>query len=108
MDPGYFSRRHFSRLSALALLAVIWPAAAFQQIGIHPLTGRHIAGVCGAGPCAAWLERPEREQEENPEGALDALDLISECNRPLMMRGIAPDTRRKLATGSSRTVSENS
>ncbi|HEY6347650.1 MAG TPA: class I SAM-dependent methyltransferase [Bryobacteraceae bacterium] len=68
-------RRTFSRLSAVTLLAVIWPAAAFQQTGIHPLTGRHIAGVCGAGPCAAWLERPEREQEENPEGALDALDL---------------------------------
>jgi SAM-dependent methyltransferase len=68
-------RRYFLRLTGVALLAVIWPAAAFQETGVHPLTGRHIAGVCGAGPCAAWLERPEREQEENPEAALDALDL---------------------------------
>jgi len=70
------SRRglHFS-LPVVVLLALLWPAAAFQQLGVHPLTGRHIAGVCGAGPCATWLERPEREQEENPEGALDALNL---------------------------------
>jgi SAM-dependent methyltransferase len=60
---------------SVALLAILWPAAAFQQPGVQPLTGRHIAGVCGAGPCATWLERPEREQEENPEGALDALNL---------------------------------
>src|SRR5215469_2672480 len=57
------------------LLAALWTASAFQQPGVHPLTGRHIAGVCGAGPCATWLERPEREQEENPDGALDALNL---------------------------------
>ena len=43
--------------------------------GVHPITGRHIANVCGAGPCATWLERPEREQEENPDAAVDALKL---------------------------------
>jgi SAM-dependent methyltransferase len=43
--------------------------------GVHPLTGRQIAGVCGFGGCETWLERPEREQEENPDGALDALKL---------------------------------
>ncbi|HEY7335411.1 MAG TPA: class I SAM-dependent methyltransferase [Bryobacteraceae bacterium] len=59
----------------LALVMGLWPASAFQQPSIHPLTGRHIAGVCGAGPCATWLERPEREQEEKPEAALDALNL---------------------------------
>jgi len=48
---------------------------AFQTPGVHPITGRQIAGVCGAGGCETWLERPEREQEENPEGALDALNL---------------------------------
>ncbi|SRR5579884_1368411 len=61
-------------LLAVALV-VAWQAAAFQANGIHPITGRHIAGVCGAGPCAVWLERPEREQEENPDGALNALNL---------------------------------
>jgi len=56
----------------LACAAGLW---AFQTPGVHPLTGRQIAGVCGAGGCETWLERPEREQEENPEGALDALNL---------------------------------
>jgi ubiquinone/menaquinone biosynthesis C-methylase UbiE len=40
--------------------------------GEHPVTGRQIAGVMGVQG-ADWLNRPEREQEENPEGALDAL-----------------------------------
>lgn len=43
---------------------------AFQ--GEHPVTGRQIAGVMGVQG-ADWLNRPEREKEENPEGALDAL-----------------------------------
>jgi precorrin-6B methylase 2 len=70
-------RRRVPILAAILLaLASLWTAVAFQQQpGVHPLTGRHIAGVCGAGPCAQWLERPEREQEENPDGALDALNL---------------------------------
>jgi ubiquinone/menaquinone biosynthesis C-methylase UbiE len=40
----------------------------------HPLTGRKIAPVMGAGG-AGWLERGERESEEAPEKALDALSL---------------------------------
>jgi SAM-dependent methyltransferase len=70
------SRHTFQTAACFAiLLAGLWTAFAFQQNGVHPLTGRHIAGVCGAGPCAQWLERPEREQEENPEAALDALNI---------------------------------
>ena len=46
-----------------------WP---FQ--GEHPVTGRKIAGVMGVQG-ADWLNRPEREREENPEGALDALGI---------------------------------
>jgi SAM-dependent methyltransferase len=65
--------------SILASAAGLWTARAFQappaNPGVHPLTGRHIAGVCGFGGCETWLERPEREQEENPDGALDALNL---------------------------------
>src|ERR1700743_2907013 len=45
-------------------------AQGFQ--GDHPVTGRQIAGVMGVQG-ADWLNRPEREREENPEGALDAL-----------------------------------
>lgn len=40
----------------------------------HPLTGRHIAPVMGVGG-AGWLDRPEREAEEHPDQALDALKL---------------------------------
>jgi SAM-dependent methyltransferase len=40
----------------------------------HPLTGREIASVMGAAG-ADWLERPEREAEENPEQALDAIGI---------------------------------
>jgi precorrin-6B methylase 2 len=50
------------------------PVWAFQ--GEHPVTGRKIAGVMGVQG-ADWLNRPEREKEENPEGALDALGIRS-------------------------------
>ncbi len=65
------------RLGLLLLIGCLglWPLPAFQNPGVHPLTGRHFAGVCGSGPCAVWLERPEREQEENPDAAVDALNL---------------------------------
>ena len=72
-------RLGLSLVSALACGAGLWTLRAFQapaaNPGVHPLTGRQIAGVCGFGGCETWLERPEREQEENPEGALDALKL---------------------------------
>ncbi|MGA3189986.1 MAG: class I SAM-dependent methyltransferase [Bryobacteraceae bacterium] len=38
----------------------------------HPLSGRKIAPVMGVGG-ADWLDRSERESEENPDGALDAI-----------------------------------
>ncbi len=40
----------------------------------HPLTGRQIAPVMSADG-AGWLDRPEREAEEAPEQALDALGI---------------------------------
>jgi precorrin-6B methylase 2 len=60
----------------LALLFAVAPAPAYQSTGpaTHPLTGRHIARVMGVGG-ADWLERPERETEENVEGALNAIGL---------------------------------
>ena len=57
-------------LVLLAAAAALAPA--FQAT--HPLTGRHIANVMGFRG-ADWLERPERESEENVEGALDAIEL---------------------------------
>ena len=64
------------RLLRLGLLtAFLWwscPLEAFQTT--HPLTGRRIAPVMGAAG-ADWLDRPERESEENPNLALDALGI---------------------------------
>jgi ubiquinone/menaquinone biosynthesis C-methylase UbiE len=40
----------------------------------HPVTGRHIAPVMGVGG-ADWLVRPEREAEESPDAALDAIGI---------------------------------
>ena len=60
---------------AAGFIALLWAAPlapGFQ--GTHPLTGRQIAHVMGFGG-ANWLERPERESEENVEGALDAIAL---------------------------------
>jgi len=47
-------------------------APAFQSE--HPLTGRRIAPVMGVGG-ADWLERSEREMEEHPDAALDAIGI---------------------------------
>ncbi len=41
---------------------------------VHPITHRRIAQVMGVGG-ADWLVRPEREAEEHPDQALDALKL---------------------------------
>jgi SAM-dependent methyltransferase len=48
--------------------------AIVAEPGVHPITGRHIATVMShAG--ADWLDRPEREREEEPDRAVEALDL---------------------------------
>ena len=56
------------------LLALCSASLFAGQSGQHPVTGRQIAGVMGVQG-ADWLNRPEREKEENPEGALDALKI---------------------------------
>src|SRR5579863_6679716 len=55
-------------------LIALYAASLFAGQGQHPVTGRQIAGVMGMQG-ADWLNRPEREKEENPEGALDALNV---------------------------------
>jgi hypothetical protein len=40
--------------------------------GVHPVSGRRFANVMG-WQGADWLERSERESEEEPDNALDAL-----------------------------------
>jgi predicted methyltransferase len=59
-------------LAGFAALAVLAYQAAAPAT--HPVSGRQIANVMGMGG-ADWLVRPEREVEENPEGALDAMGL---------------------------------
>jgi SAM-dependent methyltransferase len=42
--------------------------------GVHPISGRKYAGVMGPGG-ANWLVRAERETEEAPDAALDAIGI---------------------------------
>lgn len=66
----YSVQRQIRVLALICLLALIPRLDAFQSE--HPLSGRKIAPVMGVGG-ADWLDRNERESEENPDGALDAI-----------------------------------
>jgi ubiquinone/menaquinone biosynthesis C-methylase UbiE len=54
-------------------LLLLLHAAAWAQ-NVHPISGRRYAGVMGVGG-ADWLVRPEREAEEQPDAALDAIGI---------------------------------
>lgn len=56
-------------ISAFLLLAFVCTAEEF-----HPITHRRIAGTMSAAG-AGWLTRPERESEEHPDEALDAIGI---------------------------------
>jgi len=60
----------------LAVLLALSSALAVsaQAPGRHPISGRQFAGVMG-WQGAPWLEREERDIEEAPDTAIDALDL---------------------------------
>lgn len=60
-------------VAAVLLAAAIWTAPGFAQ-SVHPVTGRRIAPVMTMSG-ADWLDREEREQEEQPEKALAELNL---------------------------------
>ena len=66
------SRRVVAVAGMLAAAALVAAAAAAQSR--HPVSGRVIAQVMGYEG-AAWLERPERESEEQPSKAIAALDI---------------------------------
>jgi ubiquinone/menaquinone biosynthesis C-methylase UbiE len=57
----------------LALVAIGVAAQTAVKPGVHPISGRRFATVMG-WQAADWLERSEREQEEQPSRALDALE----------------------------------
>jgi ubiquinone/menaquinone biosynthesis C-methylase UbiE len=58
----------FRCLPGLLLAFQLWAQA------LHPVTGRPIASVMGMGG-APWLVRSERETEEAPDAALDAIGI---------------------------------
>ena len=69
------NNRARSALLFLILVAGTWAGTAFLHAqGTHPVSGRRIASVMGAGG-AAWLDRPEREREEAPSKAIAALKI---------------------------------
>ncbi len=57
-----------------AVVAVTGSASPVLAQGTHPVTGRRIAPVMGVNG-ADWLDREEREREEQPEKAIAALNL---------------------------------
>jgi ubiquinone/menaquinone biosynthesis C-methylase UbiE len=59
-------------LRVICLLLSLYGVGIAQQV--HPVTGRHIAQVMGVGG-ADWLVRSERETEEAPDAALDAIGI---------------------------------
>src|SRR3954447_6425912 len=67
-----FRRRGRALLVLLLLTAGSLAAALLHAQATHPVSGRRIASVMGAGG-AAWLDRPEREREEEPAKAIAAL-----------------------------------
>jgi SAM-dependent methyltransferase len=72
IHPIAWRRRAAAGAGALLVAALVATAAA--QPFRHPVSGRVIAQVMGYEG-AAWLERPEREDEEQPSRAIAALDI---------------------------------
>ncbi|MEO7133144.1 MAG: methyltransferase domain-containing protein [Vicinamibacterales bacterium] len=62
------------RVIAVSVAIVICAGVLLDAQRRHPVSGRVFAPVMGVGG-AGWLERPEREDEEAPSQALDALAL---------------------------------
>jgi len=66
------ANRH--RSVVVTLLLAIAAAVATAQTGVHPLSGRRYAQTMGVEG-ADWLDRSERDQEEEPDHAIDVLKL---------------------------------
>jgi ubiquinone/menaquinone biosynthesis C-methylase UbiE len=60
-------------ISLVAIVATAWILSA-QQRGVHPVSGRVFAQPMGVQG-APWLERDERQQEEEPDRALRILKI---------------------------------
>lgn len=68
------NRRRVAPFAFLMLIAIAGAGVNLHAQAEHPITGRKIAPTMGMGG-ADWLERNEREFEEQPEIALDALGI---------------------------------
>lgn len=73
LNHRWYSVRRSGLLSFVAAFLLLLPGLALAQAE-HPITGRKIAPMMGMGG-ADWLERSERESEEHPEQALDAIGI---------------------------------
>ena len=62
------------RVIAVSIAIVVTAVVLLDAQRRHPVSGRIFAPVMGVGG-AGWLERAEREEEEAPSKAIDALDL---------------------------------
>jgi SAM-dependent methyltransferase len=72
MDPLRKRPWIVASLAGFLLLAAIH--AQQPSPGVHPISGRKFANVMGISG-APWLVRPERIEEEEPDKAIDALQL---------------------------------
>ncbi len=68
--PNRHRRVPFAVFAVVALSV----AALAQATGTHPISGRRYAGVMGHQG-AAWLDRSERDAEEQPARALEAIGI---------------------------------
>jgi SAM-dependent methyltransferase len=66
------SMARFKHLLPLVFVSTTLFAQTVAAPGVHPISGRRFASVMG-WQGAEWLERSERELEEEPDKALDAL-----------------------------------
>ena len=76
MTPNHARRRLFVVVACLLGLASFYAGTHLFTTRpappIHPLTGRQIAGIATD---ANWLDRTAREQEEQPDRALDLIGI---------------------------------
>ncbi len=89
--------------AAWALAAAVVVSSTAEAQARHPVSGRVIAQVMGYEG-AEWLERPERESEEQPSKAITALDIP---NGRVFATDIQPEMLSLLRTRVSRARLDN-
>jgi ubiquinone/menaquinone biosynthesis C-methylase UbiE len=69
-----FATRVHRRHALVSAFVIALAAGVAAQTGVHPLSGRRYAQTMGVEG-ADWLDRAERDQEEDPDRAIDVLKL---------------------------------